>query len=208
MTPVSARERHAALALQIRKHDRAYYIDARPTISDPEYDRLYRELVDLEAALDRVANADEDRIPDLINEPRIMIGLSDGGAHVGTICDASFSTFLLTHWVARGHLSPAQAVQMLTQRNAAYLGLADRGCIAPGQRADLNLIDPPRLALPRPQLVRDLPAGGRRFLQGAQGYVTTWVAGEPVQREGQVTAARPGRLIRAGQAGAGGPRPA
>ena len=63
---------------------------------------------------------------------------------------------------------------------AAAMGLSDRGRIAPGQRADLNLIDPPRLALPRPQLVRDLPAGGRRFLQGAQGYVTTWVAGERV----------------------------
>lgn len=144
----------------------------------------------------------------MLQHPRALLGLSDAGAHVGTICDASFSTFLLTHWVARGHLSPAQAVQMLTQRNATYLGLADRGRIAPGQRADLNLIDPTRLALPRPQLVRDLPAGGRRFLQGAQGYVTTWVAGEAVQREGQVTAARPGRLIRAGQAAAGGPRPA
>jgi N-acyl-D-aspartate/D-glutamate deacylase len=81
-------------------------------------------------------------------------------------------TFLLTHWVARPGAPVAGAGGAdAQQRNAAYLGLADRGCIAPGQRADLNLIDPARLALPKPQLVRDLPAGGKRFLQKAQGYV-------------------------------------
>ena len=135
---------------------------------------------------------------EMLHHPRALLGLGDAGAHVGTICDASFSTFMLTHWVARGHLSLAQAVHMLAGRNADYLGLSDRGRIAPGLRADLNLIDPARLALPRPQLVRDLPAGGKRFLQTAQGYCTTWVAGQRVQQEGVVTGARPGRLIRAG----------
>ena len=137
-------------------------------------------------------------VGEMLRHPRALLGLSDAGAHVGTICDASFSTFMLTHWVARGHLSLAGAVHMLTGRNADYLGLSDRGRIMPGLRADLNLIDPARLALSRPQLVRDLPAGGRRFLQMAQGYRASWVSGQRVQHDGVVTAARPGRLVRAG----------
>ena len=141
-------------------------------------------------------------VGEMLHHPRALLGLSDAGAHVGTVCDASFSTFMLTHWVARGHLALAQAVQMLTARNADYLGLQDRGRIAPGLRADFNLIDPARLALPKPQLLRDLPAGGKRFLQTAQGYLGTWVAGQCVQQAGAVTAARPGRLIRAGRPGA------
>ncbi len=90
------------------------------------------------------------------------------------------------------------AVQMLSSRNADYLGLHDRGRIAVGQRADLNLVDPSRLALPKPQLLRDLPAGGKRFVQTAVGYVGSWVAGQRVQSESVVSAARPGRLVRAG----------
>ena len=81
----------------------------------------------------------------------------------------------------------------------ALLGLADRGTIAPGLRADINLIDPSRLALRKPRLVHDLPAGGRRFLQKAEGYVRTWVAGRPVQRDGEPTGERPGRLVRLGR---------
>ena len=136
----------------------------------------------------------------MLEHPRALAGLSDAGAHVGTVCDASFPTFMLTHWVrdrAQGRLPLERAVEMLSARNARYLGLGDRGQIAPGRRADLNVIDPRRLRLCVPQLVRDLPAGGKRFLQTAEGYVGTWVAGQPVQREGAVTAARPGRLVRA-----------
>ena len=139
----------------------------------------------------------------MLAHPRALSGLSDAGAHVGTVCDASFSTFMLTHWVlgrADDKLSLAQAVEMMSSRNARYLGLQDRGLIAPGLRADLNLIDPQRLAMGTPALVRDLPAGGKRFLQKAQGYVTTWVAGVAVQNEGEITAHRPGRLVRMGQA--------
>ena len=88
---------------------------------------------------------------------------------------------------------------MLTRRNARYLGLADRGTIALGQRADLNLIDPQRLNVGTPTLVRDLPAGGKRFLQKGEGYLGTWVAGQRVQQDGQITSARPGRLVRAGR---------
>jgi N-acyl-D-aspartate/D-glutamate deacylase len=141
----------------------------------------------------------------MLTHPRALFGLSDAGAHVGTVCDASSTTFLLTHWArdrAAGRLPLEQAVHLLSGRNAAYLGLADRGRIAPGLRADLNLIDPQALALGTPQLVRDMPAGGRRFLQKGRGYLGTWVAGRSVQRDGAVTAERPGRLVRMGLSGA------
>ena len=140
---------------------------------------------------------------EMLQHPRALAGLSDAGAHVGTVCDASFSTFMLTHW-AQGRsgerLPLPQVVQMLTQRNAAYLGLTDRGRVTAGQRADLNLIDPSRLSVGTPRLVRDLPAGGRRFLQKAEGYVATWVAGRCAQRGGAITDERPGRLVRMGRA--------
>jgi len=145
-----------------------------------------------------------DCVGDMLRHPRALFSLGDAGAHVGTICDASFSTFLLTHWVAKAYLPLQHAVQMLASRNADYLGLRDRGRIAVGQRADLNLIDPARLALPQPKLVRDLPAGGKRFVQTALGYVGSWVAGECVQQESLITAARPGRLVRAGSGGTTG----
>jgi N-acyl-D-aspartate/D-glutamate deacylase len=142
-------------------------------------------------------------VQSMLEHPRALAGLSDAGAHVGTVCDASFSTFMLTHWVqgrGDGRLPLERAVEMMTGRNARYLGLADRGRIAPGLRADINLIDPLRLSLPKPRLVRDLPAGGKRFLQKAEGYAATWVAGRPVQREGEPTDERPGRLVRLGRA--------
>jgi N-acyl-D-aspartate/D-glutamate deacylase len=146
-----------------------------------------------------------DAVADMLRHPHALAGLSDSGAHVGTICDASFSTYLLTHWAegqpharANGTQPVQQLVAMLTQRNARYLGLTDRGMIAPGMRADMNLIDPARLACGTPTIVRDLPAGGRRFLQTGEGYIATWVAGVCVQREGEVTKARPGRLVRMG----------
>jgi N-acyl-D-aspartate/D-glutamate deacylase len=138
----------------------------------------------------------------MLEHPRALAGLSDAGAHVGTVCDASFTTFMLTHWVrdrAEGRLPLQTAVEMMTSRNARYLGLQDRGEIAVGRRADLNLIDPQRLSLGAPRLVRDLPAGGKRFLQKGVGYLGTWVAGQRVQRDGEVTTARPGRLVRAGR---------
>ncbi|NBZ99155.1 MAG: D-aminoacylase, partial [Betaproteobacteria bacterium] len=87
-------------------------------------------------------------------------------------------------------------IEMLTRRNANYLGLKDRGVLAVGMRADINAIDPQTLSVGLPELVRDLPAGGKRFLQKARGYVATWVAGEQVQTNGNVTAARPGHLVR------------
>ena len=141
-------------------------------------------------------------VREMLDHPRALSGLSDAGAHVGTVCDASFSTFMLSHWVAQsGPLAMAleHAVEMMTRRNARYLGLHDRGVIALGMRADLNAIDPAQLGLPLPAMVRDLPAGGKRLMQGATGYVGTWVAGEQVQTQGHITEARPGRLVRMGQ---------
>ncbi len=105
-------------------------------------------------------------------------------------------------WVrdcASDKLTLERSVEMMTSRNARYLGLKDRGTIGVGQRADLNLIEPQRLSVGVPALVRDLPAGGKRFLQKGLGYLGTWVAGQCVQRDGEVTAARPGRLVRAGR---------
>ncbi len=147
-------------------------------------------------------SGDLSTVHQMLQHPRALAGLSDAGAHVGTVCDASFSTFMLTHWVrdrTGDKLTLQQTVHLLSGRNADYLGLADRGRIAVGQRADLNLIDPQRLQVGTPQLVRDLPAGGKRFLQKAEGYLGTWVAGQAVQRDGAITAQRPGRLVRLGQ---------
>jgi N-acyl-D-aspartate/D-glutamate deacylase len=143
-----------------------------------------------------------DAVRQMLGHPRALFGLGDAGAHVGTVCDASFSTFMLTHWVqhrTQDRLALEHAVEMMTSRNARYLGLKDRGLLAPGLRADINVIDPTRLSVGVPKLVRDLPAGGKRFLQKAEGYIGTWVAGQCVAREGEVTAARPGRLVRAGR---------
>ena len=143
-----------------------------------------------------------DTVRRMLDHPRALSSLSDAGAHVGTVCDASFTTFMLTHWVrdrGRDALPLERAVEMLTQRNARYLGLTDRGVIAPGMRADLNAIDPAQLSVGLPQLEHDLPAGGKRFVQRARGYVATWVAGEQVQANGVISDARPGQLVRMGQ---------
>ena len=138
----------------------------------------------------------------MLQHPLALSGLSDGGAHVGTVCDASFPTFMITHWTrdrTRGPKLPLpRVVQMLTSANAAFMGLTDRGVIAPGMRADLNVIDYDRLRLRRPEMVRDLPGGGQRLLQAAEGYIATLVAGEVVSRAGVRTGKYPGRLIRSG----------
>ena len=140
-----------------------------------------------------------DAVREMLVHPQALPGLSDGGAHVGTICDASFPTFLLSHWVRdrpQGRIPVERVVQMLTGDGARFVGLRDRGAIAVGLRADLNVIDMERLALARPRMIEDLPAGGRRLLQDATGYRATLVAGEVIAAEGALTGARPGRLAR------------
>ena len=140
----------------------------------------------------------------MLSHPDTVPGLSDGGAHVGMICDGSFPTTLLTHWTrdrTRGpKLSVEQVVRMQAADTAAAVGLFDRGRIAPGLRADINLIDYDRLKLKAPQVVYDLPAGGRRLIQRAEGYVATLVAGQITYRDGEPTGALPGRLLRGAQA--------
>lgn len=141
-------------------------------------------------------------VREMLDHPRALYGLSDSGAHVGTICDASSSTFMLSHWTrdrGDGRLTPERAIEMLTRRNARHIGLHDRGEIAPGMRADFNVIDPSRVSPAVPHLVRDLPAGGKRLMQGSHGYLGTWVAGTAVVREGHVTRERPGHLVRLGR---------
>jgi N-acyl-D-aspartate/D-glutamate deacylase len=142
-----------------------------------------------------------DDVRTMLTHPLALPGLSDGGAHVGTICDASFPTFLVQHWARdreHGRLPLEAVVKMQAFDTARYLGLGDRGAIAPGQKADLNLIDLERLSLGRPTLQDDLPAGGRRLMQRADGYLATLVAGQTIVEHGSPTGARPGRFVRAG----------
>ncbi|MBI5340057.1 MAG: amidohydrolase family protein [Mycolicibacterium rufum] len=140
-----------------------------------------------------------DTVAELIHRDDVVLGLGDGGAHYGMICDASFPTYMLTHWVRdrpTGRLTVAEAVRELTSVPAKVAGLADRGRIAVGYKADLNVIDAAALRLHRPVVVNDLPAGGRRLDQSADGYVATIVSGEVIAENGAPTQARPGKLIR------------
>jgi N-acyl-D-aspartate/D-glutamate deacylase len=151
------------------------------------------------------AGGNLDAAREMLTHPNAVLGLADGGAHVGTICDASFPTTMLTHWVrdrTRGERLPLpHAVAMQTSRTARMVGLHDRGVIAPGMRADVNVIDLEHLTLERPRLAFDLPAGGKRFLQRAHGYHHTFVAGEETYTHGEPTGALPGRLVRGAQEG-------
>ncbi|MEW6017076.1 MAG: amidohydrolase family protein [Pseudomonadota bacterium] len=141
---------------------------------------------------------------EMLGHPDAVPGLSDGGAHVGMICDGSFPTSNLTHWTrdrTRGPRFDLEAmVRMQTRDTARAVGLYDRGMIAPGLRADINIIDYDNLTLEAPQVAYDLPAGGRRLIQRARGYVATLVAGQVTQRDGEPTGALPGRLLRGAQA--------
>ncbi|WP_135467989.1 N-acyl-D-amino-acid deacylase family protein [Crenalkalicoccus roseus] len=146
------------------------------------------------------ADRDLEAVRAMVEHPRTLMGLGDGGAHVGIICDASSTTHMLAYWTrdrVRGPRLPLEfAVRRLTRDNALALGLADRGLVAPGHKADLNVIDYARLQVRPPRMAYDLPAGGKRLVQGADGYVATIVAGQPVYREGEPTGALPGRLVR------------
>jgi len=141
-----------------------------------------------------------DALREMMLHPRTILGLSDGGAHCGLICDASMPTYLLTHWVRdrrRGERIPLEtAVRLQTANTAAAYGFTDRGTIAIGKRADINLIDLDALHLHAPEMVFDLPAHGRRLVQRVAGYRATLVAGEVTFLDGEPTGARPGRLVR------------
>lgn len=153
-------------------------------------------------AISNYAEGNLDGMGEILMHPDAVMGLGDGGAHYGAICDASYSTYLLTHWVrdrARGRVPLERAIKAMTHDTAALIGLDDRGVLAPGYRADINVIDLDHLRLHAPEVVFDLPAGGRRLTQHADGYRLTMLAGEIVSRDGVPTGALPGRLIRGGQ---------
>ena len=143
-----------------------------------------------------------DNVYTMLTHPKALPGLSDGGAHVGTICDASFPTYLLTYWTRdrkqknRSSIELERAVQMLTADGADYLGMSDRGRLKVGLKADINIIDYEALSLGVPTMTTDLPAGGQRLLQPVKGYVATFVGGEQVIANDQVLKARPGKLVR------------
>jgi N-acyl-D-amino-acid deacylase len=152
------------------------------------------------APLASYVDNNHDALREMMTHPRTVVGLSDGGAHCGLICDVSFPTSLLTHWVRdrnRGDkLSLEQAVHLQTEKTAKTYGFTDRGTIEVGKRADLNLVDLEGMRLYEPEMVFDLPAGGRRLVQKVDGYKATVVAGQVTYEDGQPTGARPGRLVR------------
>jgi N-acyl-D-aspartate/D-glutamate deacylase len=147
---------------------------------------------------------DFEAIRAMLLHPQVFVGLGDGGAHCGLICDASTPTFLLTHWARdrrRGERLPLEfVVHRQTRHTAELYDLRDRGLLAPGMRADVNVIDFDRLALAAPEMVFDLPAHGRRLVQRASGYRLTVERGTVVLEEDRATGALPGRLVRGPQA--------
>ena len=150
-------------------------------------------------------NGDLEDIRTMLADPYTVCGIGDAGAHVGTICDASYPTFLLTHWArdrTRGEQLPLEfLVNKQTRRTAETYGLLDRGLLRPGYRADLNIVDHAALSVGRPQLAFDLPTGGKRLVQRPVGYRHTFVAGVETLADGEFTGQRPGRLVRGARPG-------
>ena len=149
-------------------------------------------------------DGDHEPIREMLTDSGTLLGLSDGGAHCTSIVDAGLPSFMLSHWGRdrrRGLRLPLELlVKRQTSETADFFGLNDRGRLAPGLRADVNLIDFDRLRLYQPELVNDMPAGGRRFVQRVDGYEATLVAGTPIFEQGTHTGAMPGHLVRAGHA--------
>jgi N-acyl-D-aspartate/D-glutamate deacylase len=149
-------------------------------------------------------NGDHAEIHAMLTDSGTLLGLSDGGAHCTSIVDAGVPTYMLAHWGRDRRRGPRLPVEFLVKRQtsetADFFGLQDRGRLKPGLRADVNLIDFENLRFYQPELVNDLPAGGRRFVQRVDGYEATLVAGTPIFEHGQHTGAMPGHLVRAGRA--------
>jgi N-acyl-D-aspartate/D-glutamate deacylase len=150
----------------------------------------------------------EDHAPiyEMLNDPACLLGLSDGGAHCTSIVDSGLPSFMLAHWGRDRARGPKLPLEMLVKRQTSetseFFGLNDRGRLAPGLRADVNVIDFDKLRLHKPELIHDMPANGRRFVQTVEGYEATLVAGTPIFERGQHTGALPGKLVRAGHVGA------
>jgi N-acyl-D-aspartate/D-glutamate deacylase len=144
-----------------------------------------------------------DHCGEMIAHKDCVMGLGDGGAHVGLISDASFVTYLLTHWGrdrTHGRFDVGYLIKRHTADTARAVGLNDRGVLARGMKGDVNIIDFDKLAVRAPTMAYDLPAGGKRLLQGAKGYDATIVAGEVIYRDGEPMGALPGKLVRGPQA--------
>ncbi|GAB3629588.1 N-acyl-D-aspartate deacylase [Pandoraea terrae] len=174
------------------------------SVEEVAYDLLLEDNGEamLLAAVGNYANGHLDHVREMLDDPTCVIGLGDGGAHYGLICDASFPSFVLAHWGrdrTRGTMPLPQLVKALSADTAAAIGITDRGTIKPGLKADINIIEFDALRLHKPKIVHDLPAGGMRLTQDADGYRATLVNGAVIRREGQSTAARPGTLIRMGR---------
>jgi len=153
------------------------------------------------------ARGDLEPIREMMLHPQSVFSLSDGGAHCGIICDASVPTFLLTHWVRdrdRGDKIPLEdIVERQTRRTAAFYGMRDRGVIAPGMKADINVIDFDELHIHAPEMVHDLPANGRRLIQKVDGYRYTVCSGKVIYENGEATGELPGKLVRGPQTAPG-----
>jgi N-acyl-D-amino-acid deacylase len=168
------------------------------------YDRLLDDdgHAMLLVATSNLENNSLDTVGELLHREDVVLGLGDGGAHYGMICDASYSTYFLAHWARdrkSGRFEVSEAVRRLTSVPARVAGLGDRGRIAVGYKADLNVIDHAALRVHKPVITHDLPAGGRRLDQTADGYVATIVTGEVIAENGVPTDARPGKLVRGRQ---------
>ena len=138
-----------------------------------------------------------------MEHPNVLFGLSDGGAHCGVIADAGMATFIMTHWGrdrTKGERMPLEfLVRKLSRDTALAYGMEDRGLLAPGKLADINVIDFERLQLARPEAIHDLPAGGRRLVQRVEGYQHIIKRGQPIFANGEHTGALPGQLVRGGR---------
>ena len=153
------------------------------------------------------ADKNLDAVAEMLRHPCGRLALADGGAHYGYICDASLPTFMMTYWVRdrkSGRLPLETVVKSLTYDLAKTMGFDDRGLVVPGMKADLNVIDLDRLHLYAPEVRHDLPSGGARMIQRAEGYSATIVSGVPTYRNGVPTGALPGALVRG--PGGGDPR--
>lgn len=175
----------------------------------PVMEKLYDTLLELDGRqliyfpIYNYTEFDYENVATMLNHPLSLIGLSDAGAHVGTICDASFPTFLLTYWARdreQGRIPLETAIKMLTSDPAGYLGLSDRGHIRVGAKADINVIDFEKLELGLPEITKDLPAAGQRLLQPVKGFRATFVSGKQVVSHDALTGTMPGRLVRFGAA--------
>jgi N-acyl-D-aspartate/D-glutamate deacylase len=185
----------------------------------PRYDRRPDEALDLAGAYDALVAADGygalyaplmnyvggdmSATREMLVHPLTVPGLGDAGAHCSMICDGSFPTYLLEYWGRDASAADRLPIEWIVQRQCAdtatLVGLHDRGVLAPGRRADVNLVELDALSVGPVEMVHDLPAGGRRLVQRASGYRATLVAGEVVMRDGEPTGALPGRLVRGAQ---------